>query len=63
MNCLDDPVLMAVPKPIQTEFGIHGRCGELCSILVFIDVSNLNYENSNAYISSVFKSCYTNGHV
>ena len=25
LNCLDEPVLMAVPKPMQTEFGIHHR--------------------------------------
>ena len=30
LNCLDEPVLMAVSKPMQTEFGIHHRlesCG------------------------------------
>ena len=25
MNRLDEPVLMAVPKPMRTEFGIHQR--------------------------------------
>ena len=25
LNCLDEPVLMAVPKPMQTEFDIHYR--------------------------------------
>ena len=25
LNCLDEPVFMAVPKPMQTEFGIHQR--------------------------------------
>ena len=23
LNCLDEPVLLAVPKPLLTEFGIH----------------------------------------
>ena len=23
LNCLDAPVFMVVPKPMQTEFGIH----------------------------------------
>ena len=27
LNCLDEPVFMAGPKPMQTEFGIH--IGEL----------------------------------
>ena len=30
LNRLDEPVFMAVPKPLQTEFGIHYRlesCG------------------------------------
>ena len=25
LNCLDEPVIMAVSKPMQTEFGIHHR--------------------------------------
>ena len=25
LNCLDEPVFMAVPKPMLTEFGIHYR--------------------------------------
>ena len=25
LNCLDEPVFMAVPKPMLTEFGIHFR--------------------------------------
>ena len=29
MNRLDEPVFMAVPKPLQTEFGIHYRL-EIC---------------------------------
>ena len=33
MNRLDEPVFMAVPKPMLTEFGIHYRlesCGHYC---------------------------------
>ena len=25
LNCLDEPVFMAVPKPMLTEYGIHYR--------------------------------------
>ena len=31
LNRLDEPVFMAVPKPLQTEFGIHYRL-ESCGI-------------------------------
>ena len=31
LNHLDEPVFMAVPKPMQTEFGIHSR-SESCDI-------------------------------
>ena len=33
LNCLDEPVLIAVPKPLLTEFSIHHRlesCAHLC---------------------------------
>ena len=32
LNCLDEPVLMAVPKPMLTEVGIHYRL-ESCDVL------------------------------
>ena len=32
LNRLDEPVFMAVPKPLQTEFGIHYRL-ESCALL------------------------------
>ena len=32
LNRLDEPVLMAVSKPMQTEFGIHHRL-DSCDIL------------------------------
>ena len=32
LNRLDEPVVVAVPKPMQTEFGIHYRF-ELCVVL------------------------------
>ena len=31
LNCLDEPVFMAVSKPMQTEFGIHHRL-ESCGV-------------------------------
>ena len=31
LNCLDEPVFMAVPKPMLTEFGIHHRL-ESCAV-------------------------------
>ena len=36
LNRLDEPVFMAVPKPMLTEFGIHCRlesCGKGCPVL------------------------------
>ena len=33
MNCLDEPVFMAVSKPMGTEFGIHQRL-ESCDLLL-----------------------------
>ena len=35
LNRLDEPVFMAVPKPMQTEFGIHHRL-ECCVYFRFI---------------------------
>ena len=32
LNCLDETVFMAVPKPLLTEFGIHNRL-ESCAKL------------------------------
>ena len=32
LNCLDEPVFMAVPKPMLTEFGIHYRL-ESCGVI------------------------------
>ena len=34
-NCLDEPVLKAVAKPMLTEFGIHNRL-ESCEVLWFL---------------------------
>ena len=40
LNRLDEPVLMAVPKPMQTEFGIHHRL-ESCEYHNFRSMSQL----------------------
>ena len=32
LNRLDEPVFMAVPKPMLTEFGIHYRLEIFCSV-------------------------------
>ena len=39
LNRLDEPVLVAVPKPMQTEFGIHYRL-ESCELPQLILVSS-----------------------
>ena len=34
LNCLDEPVFMAVPKPMLTDFGTHHmQIGGLCSAM------------------------------
>ena len=38
LNRLDQPVFMAVPKPMLTEFGIHYRL-ENCEVFIFPDVN------------------------
>ena len=35
LNRLDEPVFMAVPKPMLTEFGIHDRL-ESCALETYI---------------------------
>ena len=43
LNRLDEPVFMAVPKPMLTEFGIHDRL-ESCEIDSFtISPSKIDY--------------------
>ena len=37
LNRLDEPVFMAGPKPMRTEFGIHLRL-ESCGVLVVLEV-------------------------
>ena len=34
LNCLDETVFIAVPKPLLNEFGIHHRL-ESCDLLLF----------------------------
>ena len=56
LNCLDEPVFMAVPKPMLTEFGIHHRL-ESCvfsnnaCVLVRLR-ANMKWENVNSIIWS-----------
>ena len=38
LNCLDEPVFIAVPKPFLTEFGIHYRL-ESCEGVHFCRIS------------------------
>ena len=37
LNCLDETVFMAVPKPLLTEFGIHYRL-ESCAVYLEHDL-------------------------
>ena len=44
LNCLDEPVFMVVPKPMQTQFGTHLRLESWCerfSMHVFWPVTRL----------------------
>ena len=46
LNCLDEPIFMAVPKPMLTEFGIHYRLESCASFMetgrnfVYDDIKN-----------------------
>ena len=44
LNCLDEPVLIAVSKPLRTEFGIHRRL-ESCGRYL-----RLKYEMANFFL-------------
>ena len=45
LNRLDEPVFMAVPKPLQTEFGIHYRL-ESCASKMQLFISKFVTEQS-----------------
>ena len=42
MNCLDEPVFMAVPNPMLTEFGIRYRL-ESCETTLFVDSEETSF--------------------
>ena len=57
-NCLDGPVLKAVPEPLLTEFGIHHRlesCVRKINLILYEELGGLTFVklNSNVYTSDV----------
>ena len=51
LNRLDEPVFMAVSKPMQTEFGIHHRL-ECCvgiSVLMYFGWAGLTFDFSSHF--------------
>ena len=51
LNRLDEPVFMAVPKPMLTEFGIHYRL-ESCE--PFLDLFSASKPSGSAKTMSLF---------
>ena len=47
LNRLDEPIFMAVPKPMQTEFGIHLRLESCAASYLEHIVSSLNFRNAS----------------
>ena len=61
MNRLDEPVFMAVPKSMLTEFGIHYRFGELCLLhnmgnLIALDIYSLGTPDTSLSGLSTLKA-------
>ena len=50
LNRLDEPVFMAVSKPLLTEFGIHYRL-ESCALRMCKDLNNLKNSIEQVIIS------------
>ena len=46
LNCLDEPIFMAGPKPMRTEFGIRQRL-ESCVHLKLLDEEEVEKQNAN----------------
>ena len=45
LNCLDEPVFIAVSKPLLTEFGIHHRlesCADHVANRILLDITDLH---------------------
>ena len=62
LNRLDEPVLIAVSKPLLTEFGIHHRlesCGGINSLLKQTEVKNELVARSGVFCRGYFASLAT----